>query len=71
MKATKTLARLFTVCVRLGLLFLGGAIAFLAAAARTTPANDPLGSSIRGGELNLRTGQFDDGTDPDGFYDFE
>jgi len=30
--------------------------------------DDTLGSSIRGGDLNFRTGKFDDGTDPAGWY---
>ena len=30
--------------------------------------DDKLGSSIRGGVLNFRTGEFDDGTDPAGIY---
>ena len=30
--------------------------------------DDKLGSSIRGGVLNFRTGKFDDGTDPAGIY---
>ncbi|MBL3601175.1 MAG: hypothetical protein JMN25_15145 [gamma proteobacterium endosymbiont of Lamellibrachia anaximandri] len=33
-----------------------------------TQDDDTLGSSIRGGDLNFRTGKFDDGTDPAGWY---
>ena len=44
------------------------AVRFLAGAAETTPADDELGSSVRGGLLNYRTGKFDDGTDPAGIY---
>lgn len=44
------------------------AVRFLAAAAETTPADDELSSSVRGGLLNYRTGKFDDGTDPAGIY---
>ena len=33
-----------------------------------TQEDDVLGSSIRGGDLNFRTGKFDDGTDPAGWY---
>lgn len=40
----------------------------LVASANTAPADDPLSSSIRGGILNYRTGELDDGTDPGGFY---
>jgi hypothetical protein len=49
--------------------FLGGAIGFLASNAQTSPANDELNSSIRGGVLNYRTGKLDDGTDPYGWYE--
>ena len=48
--------------------FFAGAIRLLAGSAQTTPANDELSSSIRGGLLNYRTGKFDDGTDPAGIY---
>jgi len=34
----------------------------------STKDDDVLGSSIRGGDLNFRTGKFDDGTDPAGWY---
>ena len=34
----------------------------------TTQEDDALDSSVRGGELNFRTGKFDDGTDPAGWY---
>ena len=39
-----------------------------AAADSSTQDNDTLGSSIRGGDLNFRTGKFDDGTNPAGWY---
>lgn len=42
------------------------AVRFLAGAAETTPADDELSSSVRGGLLNYRIGKFDDGTDPAG-----
>ena len=54
--------------IRAGFGFLGSVISFLAASAQTSPADDELSSSIRGGELNHRTGKFDDGTDPAGIY---
>lgn len=56
-------------CVRTVLRFVGRAIGFLAASAQTSPANDELNSSIRGGVLNYRTGKLDDGTDPYGWYE--
>lgn len=49
--------------------FFSRAIGLLAASAQTSPANDELNSSIRGGELNYRTGKLDDGTDPVGWYE--
>ena len=45
------------------------AVRFLAGSAQTSPANDELNSSIRGGVLNYRTGKLDDGTDPYGWYE--
>ena len=44
------------------------AVRFLAGAANSTPADDELSSSVRGGLLNYRTGKFDDGTDSAGIY---
>jgi len=55
--------------IQIVLQFIGCAIELLAASARTSPANDKLSSSIRGGVLNYRTGKFDDGTDPAGIYE--
>ena len=43
-------------------------VGLLAESAETKPADDELNSSIRGGDLNFRTGKFDDGTDPAGWY---
>ena len=39
-------------------------------AASESPAqdDDAIGDAIRGGDLNFRTGKFDDGTDPAGWY---
>ena len=51
--------------------FFAGAIGLLAGSARTTPADDELSSAVRGGDLNFRTGKFDDGTDPAGWYDLD
>ena len=49
--------------------FLGRVVGFLAASAGTSAPDDELGSSIRGGVLNYRTGKLDDGTDPYGWYE--
>ncbi len=35
----------------------------------TSQDDDLLGSSLRGGDLNFRTGKFDQGNDPAGWYD--
>ena len=51
-----------------GIGLLSAVIRFLAGAAETTPADDELSSSVRGGLLNYRTGKFDDGTNPAGIY---
>jgi hypothetical protein len=44
-------------------------LGLLGASTKTSPADDELSSSIRGGILNYRTGKLDDGTDPGGLYD--
>jgi hypothetical protein len=55
--------------VRVGANLLRGAVGLLASAPEPTPEEDALNSAIRGGELNYRTGRFDDGTDPAGWYE--
>lgn len=55
--------------VQLALKFIVGAVGLLASSARTTPANDELNNSFRGGVMNHRTGKFDDGSDPAGWYE--
>lgn len=55
--------------LRAGLRFAGNAVGLLAASAETSPADDELNSSIRGGVLNYRTGKLDEGTDPCGWYE--
>jgi len=57
---------LATICAGVGAVL--AAVRFLAGAAETTPTDDELSSSVRGGLLNYRTGKFDDGTDPAGIY---
>jgi hypothetical protein len=46
-------------------------VLLLAAAPDPTPKEGALNSAIRGGELNDRTGRFDDGTDPAGWYEHD
>ena len=41
----------------------------IAASDSPTQDNDTLGDVFRGGDLNFRTGKFDDGTDPAGWYE--
>ena len=62
-------ARSFYLVLRGGAIFVRRAVGLLAAGAQTSPANDELSSSIRGGVLNYRTGKLDDGTDPYGWYE--
>ena len=70
MKPTiKTLVDGLRLGIHLLLKFLAGAVEFLASSAQTTPADDELSSSIRGGVMNHRTGKFDDGSDPAGWYE--
>jgi hypothetical protein len=45
------------------------AIGLLAEGATTAPADDPLNNAIRGGVMNHRTGKFDEGNDPAGWYE--
>jgi len=54
--------------LRGGAAFVWRAVGLLATGSQTSPGNDELNSSIRGGVLNFRTGKFDDGTDPAGIY---
>lgn len=56
---------------RSGFDLLRGAVLLLAAAPDPTPKEGALNSAIRGGELNDRTGRFDDGTDPAGWYEHD
>jgi len=67
--AIKHTVGIATAAVRVGINFVRDAVAFLAAAPDPTPEEDALNSAIRGGELNHRTGRFDDGTDPAGWYE--
>jgi hypothetical protein len=65
----KRLIRVLLAAARLSFRFLAGAVGLLTSSARTTPADDELSSSIRGGVMNHRTGKFDDGSDPAGWYE--
>ncbi len=68
-KFFKQLVRVLLVAVRFVLEFFTEAVRLLANSARTTPTDDELSSTIRGGVMNYRTGKFDDGTDPGGLYE--
>ncbi|MEW8357393.1 MAG: hypothetical protein AB2601_18715 [Candidatus Thiodiazotropha sp.] len=65
----KRLGEMLAAAVRLSIKFIGGAIGLLANSARTKPADDELNNSFRGGVMNHRTGKFDDGSDPAGWYE--
>ena len=67
-KVLKTSGKLAVATVAAGVRALLAAVRFLAGLAETTPADDELSSTVRGGLLNYRTGKFDDGTDPAGIY---
>ena len=67
--AIKHTVGIATAAVRVGIRLVRDVVAFLAAAPDPTPEEDALNSAIRGGELNHRTGRFDDGTDPAGWYE--
>ena len=65
----KRLVGVLLAAVRLVLEFSVEAVRLLASSARTTPADDELSNSFRGGVMNHRTGKFDDGSDPAGWYE--
>lgn len=65
----KHVGGMLAAAVRLSFKFIGEAIGLLASSARTTPENDELNNSFRGGIMNHRTGKFDDGSDPAGWYE--
>lgn len=65
----KRIGRILLVGIRLLLRFISGAVRLLATSAQTKPADDELNNSIRGGIMNHRTGKFDDGSDPAGWYE--
>jgi hypothetical protein len=54
---------------RVSTLFLLRIVDLLAGSVQTTPADDELNTSVRGGVLNYRTGKLDEGTDPYGWYE--
>ena len=45
------------------------ALTLLASSAETSDTNDTTQNAMRGGVLNYRTGEFDDGTDANGWYE--
>tara|TARA_R110001592_G_scaffold77907_1_gene234137 strand:- start:30 stop:248 length:219 start_codon:yes stop_codon:yes gene_type:complete len=59
----------FYVAFRFGLQVLARVAVIFASSAQTSPADEELASSMRGGVLNYRTGMLDDGTDPYGWYE--
>ena len=65
----KRLGRMLAAAVELGLKLVGGVIELFASSAQTIPADEELNNSLRGGVINHRTGKFDDGSDPAGWYE--
>jgi hypothetical protein len=49
--------------------FVASLITLLAASAKTSDATEATANATRGGLFNHRTGKFDDGTDPAGWYE--
>lgn len=64
----KTLVVTSTV-ICIGFELLRHVVALLAGTPEPTAQEDALNSAIRGGDLNQRTGRFDDGSDPSGWYE--
>jgi hypothetical protein len=68
---SKQLARLQSVLwtgARYVFAFLSRSIGLLASAPDPSAEEDRLNSAARGGDFNFRKGEFDDGTDPAGWY---
>ena len=65
------LVKVLFAAVRFVLGFFVEAVRLLASSARTMPADDELNNSFRGGVMNHRTGKFDDGSDPAGWYEHD
>lgn len=57
--------------ILLGGQVLRSAAALLAEAPEPTQREDASNSAMRGGDLNHRTGRFDDGSDPSGWYEHD
>lgn len=55
--------------IRFMMAFFSEAVRLIASSVRTKPADDELNNSFRGGVMNHRTGKFDDGSDPAGWYE--
>lgn len=64
----KTLAVTST-AIRFGCDLLCDSAALLAGAAEPASQEDTLNNAVRGGKLNYRTGELDDGTDAAGWYE--
>ena len=65
----KHLVKTLLAAIRFVMVFLSETVRLLASSARTKPADDELNNSFRGGVMNHRTGKFDDGSDPAGWYE--
>lgn len=65
----KHLVKTLLAAIRFVMVFLSEAVRLLASSTQTKPADDELNNSFRGGVMNHRTGKFDDGSDPAGWYE--
>ncbi len=67
-KAFRLMQLFLAIVSTLGAL-LASFVALLAESAKTSDSNEASDNAARGGLLNFRTGKFDDGTDPGGWYE--
>ena len=65
----KRLGRMLAAAVELGLKLVSGVIRLFASSPQTTPADEELNNSLRGGVMHHCTGTFDDGSSPAGWYE--
>jgi hypothetical protein len=63
------IGRVFGIIVGLVFVLIATFRDLIAASDSPTQDDDTMGDVFRGGDLNFRTGKFDDGTDPAGWYE--
>ena len=65
----KRLGVILLAVFQLGLKYIVESMRLIASSSRTTPADDNISNTVRGGVMNHRTGKFDEGNDPAGWYE--